>query len=206
MNIDVKQRVVGAIVLVSLAVIFLPLLLPGKGDFSVSVDESNIPPTPDYRFPPIDEAPEAPAASGQMMVPLGIPATQGVTEEAASAEPTTSGDMASQVDASVSAEAEPSEPPAAEKTLPVAKNLPTAEDVSGWVVQLGSFSSQNNALALRDKLRAKGYTTFVEPVESKSKTVYRVRIGPELSREAADKLRQKLKQEMKMQGLVQKYP
>ena len=203
MNIDVKQRVVGAIVLVSLAVIFLPLLLPGKGDFSVSMDESNIPPPPDYRFPPMTEAPEAPPAPGQMTVPLGLPASDAPSEESPAKETPAPAEAPAQAETPMPAESQAAAP---QKELPVAKNLPSAQDVSGWVVQLGSFSSQKNALALRDKLRAKGYATFVEPVQSNGSTVYRVRIGPELSQEAADKLRQKLLQEMKMQGLVQKYP
>lgn len=48
MDIILKQRLVGAIVLISLGVIFIPMLLSGKGELSSPILKSNIPPTPKY--------------------------------------------------------------------------------------------------------------------------------------------------------------
>jgi DedD protein len=82
-------------------------------------------------------------------------------------------------------------------TKPVAQS-----DQVAWVVQVGSFAQSDNALALRDKLRAKGFTAFVEKIGTDSGTVYRVRIGPELKRESAEEQLQRLQREMKMKGIV----
>jgi DedD protein len=86
---------------------------------------------------------------------------------------------------------------------PVKEKPPKA---SGWVVQVGSFSSSNNARALRDKLRKQGHASFVESVKGNSGTVYRVRVGPEVSRDSAERLRKQLKEVAGLKGLVQTYP
>ena len=78
--------------------------------------------------------------------------------------------------------------------------------MSGWVVQVGSFSDSKNARALRDKLRQQGYASFVEDIKSKSGRVYRVRVGPELTRQAAEQLQQRLTKKAGLTGLVQAYP
>ena len=49
---------------------------------------------------------------------------------------------------------------------------------AGWVVQLGSFSSQANAQGLADRTRAKGFASYLMPIERSGKRLYRVRVGP----------------------------
>jgi len=78
--------------------------------------------------------------------------------------------------------------------------------VGAWVVQLGSFSNEQNALKLRDRLRAKGYTAFVEPVQGSGGKSLRVRVGPELERAQAEAIRDKLQKELKIKGIVGRYP
>lgn len=79
-------------------------------------------------------------------------------------------------------------------------------NITAWIIQLGSFSSEQNALALRDQLRAKGYTAFVEKIKSGDSQLFRVRVGPELERARADALRDKLEKETKQKGIVERYP
>ena len=76
--------------------------------------------------------------------------------------------------------------------------------VSGWVVQVGSFSSQSNAMALRDKLRGNGFNTFVERVDGDN-TVYRVRVGPEIKKAQAQTVKERLKEKMALDGLVMRH-
>lgn len=73
-----------------------------------------------------------------------------------------------------------------------------------WLIQVGSFSTEARALELRDRLRKRfaDSAVFVEAVKGKSKTLYRVRIGPELKREAVDKMVARLKSELKLSPLV----
>jgi len=49
-DIILKQRLVGAIVLISLGVIFIPMLLTGKGDLGSGKMDSNIPAAPNYEL------------------------------------------------------------------------------------------------------------------------------------------------------------
>jgi DedD protein len=77
---------------------------------------------------------------------------------------------------------------------------------SAWVVQVGSFSSQENARVLRDQLRAKGYkAVFMDRDMIDGKPVLRVRIGPELERTRSEQVREKLAREMKLDGVVVSY-
>ena len=206
MNIQLKQRLVGAIVLVALAVIFVPMLLPGKGDLSGSIEGSNIPPEPDYRFPPVKPAPSAPAMAPAPVAPLGEKTQADSNDGDAGKDVAKKESLKSPANVVKTTKAakviKTSKAPAAKKA-PV-KTSPNK--VSGWIVQVGSFSDSKNAKALRDKLRKLGHASFVEKVKGESGMVYRVRVGPELTRKSAEKLSQRLAKEAQLTGLVQAYP
>jgi len=211
-NIQLKQRLTGAVVLVALAVIFIPMLLPGEGNPGGSIEGSNIPPEPDFRFPPVPVAPVAPLEEAVPAVPLGdddVAVAPAVPDKPASVEkmeskPRTKPPVKTIVKAPATLPAKP-----VASSVSVAKTIParSAEPgVRAWVVQVGSFSAPGNARALRDKLRKQGHASFVESVKGASGRVYRVRVGPELTRSAADKLRQRLAKKSGLEGLVQAYP
>ncbi|MFW2405356.1 MAG: SPOR domain-containing protein [Gammaproteobacteria bacterium] len=68
-------------------------------------------------------------------------------------------------------------------------SAPSALLAAGWVVQLGSFSSRTNAQGLADQTRAKGFKSYLMPIERSGKTLYRVRVGPpKKTRDEAAKL------------------
>jgi DedD protein len=79
-------------------------------------------------------------------------------------------------------------------------------NVTGWVVQVGSFSQKANAEKLRDKLRKMGMASFVVTGMSNNKKVHRVRVGPEINRNDAEKIQAQIKEKTKLSGLVMKYP
>ncbi len=72
-----------------------------------------------------------------------------------------------------------------------------------WVVQVGVFSDEANAEKLVFRLRDAGYRAMSQAERSAERTVYRVRVGPEVSREAADRLRDRLEAEQGIRGIVQ---
>jgi cell division septation protein DedD len=76
----------------------------------------------------------------------------------------------------------------------------------GYAVQVSAFPSEDKALTLRDKLRAAGFTAFSERIQAESGVMYRVRVGPEADRDAADRLRAELSTKMGMNGMVVGYP
>ena len=75
-----------------------------------------------------------------------------------------------------------------------------------WAIQLGSFGNSENAIGLRDRLREKGYTAFVQTAYNNDGVVNRVFVGPELYREEAEAIRTRLHSETTLEGLVVRYP
>jgi cell division septation protein DedD len=71
-----------------------------------------------------------------------------------------------------------------------------------WVVQVGSFAEQARADALITQLRGSGLPAFSEQVSSQAGTVYKVRLGPEISRDRAVELAARVKREHGLDGFV----
>ncbi|HLS84550.1 MAG TPA: SPOR domain-containing protein [Arenimonas sp.] len=62
----------------------------------------------------------------------------------------------------------------------------------GFAVQLGALSSEADAIALRDRARAAGFVAFHQRVNTERGPVWRVRVGPEADRAAAEKLKDRV--------------
>lgn len=81
----------------------------------------------------------------------------------------------------------------------------TATDAlpSAWVVQVASLSSRDNANALAQRLRQKNYRSSVQ----QQGALWRVLVGPELSREVAESVKARLATDpdFKLSGLLQAY-
>ena len=188
MEQKLKERITGTTVLVLLAVILIPLLLDDGRVVETRITATNIPEQPDEEFT-------------TRLVPIPEPDDVVPAEEQG-------GDGPAQV-AALDAHPEQAQPAA--EPEPVA-DAPAAEagtaGLTGWVVQVGSFS-RNNADSLNDRLRARGYPSYVvdEPVTARDGSqLYRVRIGPEVLRSEALKLKAEIKKEMDLDGFVLNYP
>ena len=70
---------------------------------------------------------------------------------------------------------------------------PTAHE--GFAVQLAAFADDKGANALAGRLKKAGYAAYTEPLKTSKGTLWRVRVGPYPSREAAVAARDKLKAE-----------
>jgi DedD protein len=194
METGLKQRIVGAAVLVILAVIFIPMLLDTSVEEKQFMGATNIPVQP-ANMP----TPETEDFSSRI-VPLEQPPKQEAESKPA--------------DTQVPATVEEGMPPSSDTTVPPGPREPVMENkdeaggvgVTAWVVQLGSFSSSENAEALNQKLRKAGFKAFVEPLKQDAGTIYRVRIGPELKRSDADKINDQLKKDLQIAGIVVHYP
>lgn len=89
------------------------------------------------------------------------------------------------------------------------KNAPAAKSsgkAGGWAVQLAAVSSQADANALRDKLRANGFDGYVDAVQSGGKTLWRVRAGPQTQRADAQRVREQVKAKLGVDGNVVSVP
>ena len=84
-------------------------------------------------------------------------------------------------------------PPSASVATSAPKAAPAAHE--GFAVQLAAFADDKGANALAGRLKRAGYTAYTEPLKTSKGTLWRVRVGPYGSREAAVAARDKLKAE-----------
>ncbi|MGB9100459.1 MAG: SPOR domain-containing protein, partial [Stenotrophomonas indicatrix] len=92
--------------------------------------------------------------------------------------------------------------PATPPTTPAA---PAASGV-GFAVQLGAFGQANDANALRDKVRAAGFSAFVEQVRTEKGSLHRVRVGPVANRADAEQLKAQVAAKVGVAGMVRPHP
>jgi DedD protein len=64
-----------------------------------------------------------------------------------------------------------------------------------WTIQAGSFTKKDNAVLQRDKLRKLGFPAALETLSTGNGTIYRLKIGPELSKQRALEIRNRLNQQ-----------
>ena len=80
----------------------------------------------------------------------------------------------------------------AESELSSPTLLDTESTTGMWVVQLGSFSSKENADRLAAELRSDGFAAFLSELQAESGILQRVRVGPQENRESANSIANQL--------------
>ena len=189
MNSALKQRLVGATVIVALGVIFVPMLLErGAEDSRLSV-RMEIPPQPRLSgSDTLDNPPEI-----KPVKPL-VPIDQAIAEaKPKQPEKTTTATTAKP-------ESAPEKPVSVQKPVKAVKK---PDIKSGdWLVQVGSFGREENARQLKKKLEDKGYDAYLESAKSSVGPIFRVRIGPQASRADAEKLVGKLSKQDGFRAIV----
>ena len=192
-----KQRMVGALVLVALAVIFLPMLLSREDEMRRVVVEA-------------PAMPQAPAATEIVVEPAEV-----VEPEQLPQEPVPVEEVEPQIvevpeqpkQAPVPA-VQPSAPEPAKTEQSVAtasakpegrldaNNLPIS-----WSVQLASLSSRGGAENLQKTLRSQGYNAYIRTFDGMN----RVFVGPLIERAEAERLRDQLNRQHKLSGFVVRF-
>jgi len=213
-----RRRLVGAIVLALAVAVFVPMLLesdpkPLGEDVSVKippVDEGKFvnrlnekskteaPPKTVAKAEPKAEAPKAapPPEPPKTDAPkTDAPKTDAPKDDVAKAEAAKDEPAKVETARAEAAKAEPSSVPAA-KAPPAATKEPAKDHASGdFAVQVFAFSDDKGANSLVNKLKGKGFPAYSEPVNTSRGTLWRVRVGPYVSRETAGAARDKLKVE-----------
>lgn len=198
MDLSLKQRLLGAAVLIALAVIFVPMFMSGSGPQKSASTETTtlaIPPAPDREFQTRDlsvtPAPATPAANDNRITPVDTatapkPVDSTPTTQAATAQPAVA-------PAATMATAKPE---AAPKPAPAeaAKPQPGIAANGRYFVHLGVYSSGKNAADLVASLKKDGFAAYSEATEFQGKSAERVRVGPFADRAAAEAARLRIKQ------------
>ncbi len=155
-----------------------------------------------------DKEPAAPAATPATS-PAPAAAAPAARSEALPAEPARPVAAARQDVRDASKPAAPKPEPAKPATptpapAPVAP-APAASSV-GFAVQLGAFGKPADANALRDKVRAAGFSAFVEQVRTDNGVLNRVRVGPVANRAEAEQLKAQVAAKVGIAGMVRPHP
>ncbi len=211
-----KERIVGATVLVVVAVLVVPVFLDGPpseapmvqeridlpgqqatdGVQTVVLDRDRSEPVPAPPAPAsgVDERPgEQPAASEP-----GTTSDDTTAVAAASAESPADAAPADQAPSPVPQPAQASAPSPPEETAregdtpPPAEPRPARSTTGMWAVQLGSFSNRANAERLAAELRQQGFGAFLSRLETSDAELHRVRVGPQKDRDSAEAMAARL--------------
>jgi len=202
-----RRRLVGAAALALLAAIVLPMVMeqeprPITQDIQMRIPSqdagaftSRVLPAKPGNANPATEA--APVTAPAITEPAG-----NAPKEAAAVLPSAKPEMKAESPVTLKAvpKVEPKNAPKTEQKIAQVKaekaNAPTTPAVNGgdqFSVQLGVFADQANVRKVRDRIKAEGYDSYTEPLQTAQGIKTRVRAGPFAGREAAEKARDKLK-------------
>ncbi|MBO1541416.1 SPOR domain-containing protein [Pseudomonas sp. OA65] len=211
-----KQRMVGALVLVALAVIFLPMLFSRQDEQrQVTVDAPAAPQAPSV--PPVQVEPVV------VPEPQALPQEPVPSDEELAEQPVAPSTPIAPAPAPVPTPAAPSKPAVAPVPVPAAPAVkpapsqpitaaPTKPDTTqsrvdanglsvSWSVQLASLTSRESAENLQKTLRSQGYNAYIRSADGKN----RVFVGPLIERAEADRLRDLLSRQQNLKGFVVRF-
>ena len=199
MDRALKERIIGAVVIVLFVVLVVPVFLDGRsGTDEVVTERVPLPGQSEQKSQTVvlDRDREEP-----------VPAVANNAPRAAAAEP----DVPAEKPAPVMTQPQPAEterptsaPPNSEpkpEEVPVKNDPPqtvargNAAPVSStgmWAVQIGAFSDREKAERLAADLRKQGFAAFQSPVATNDGGMVRVRIGPQKDRDSAEAMAERL--------------
>ncbi len=181
--VNIKQRMVGAIVLVCLAIIIIPIILRPNHISRQQFQVQPIPEMPEEISQTLIKYSKPP----QLEPRPPMPEPESVPVDAVNRNQVESLQL---------------------KTMPSAKVVarPLKPNYrQSYTIQVGSFSQQHNALRLEKKLKQKGYHAFVEKIHISSGYRYRVRVGPFVRYEQAEQLQKKIRKQFKLDTRITIY-
>jgi DedD protein len=196
-DVQAKDRLTGAVILVVLLVLVVPELLSGPEHkvAAVATPRSDDPPMRSYTVDLADEARNRHAPSSAAAPATPPPATAPVVVATAPPVATPPPVVAPQAVAPTPPAAVPPVQQTARAGAAVAHPVAPepAPAGAGWTVQLGTFASRANAERLVRDLKSQGFAAFLTESGSGGRELYRVRVGPAGARAAAEALGAKLR-------------
>lgn len=188
-----RRRLVGAIALVLLAVIVLPMVFDPEPRPNTPTVSIRIPSEEGTKFTPKAQPkptamPEAPKSAAQAEAPKAEEKAAAPTPALAPEPPKAVADAPVVKPVEKKVAAAPAKP--TEK-----KTTPVAPPASGeqFMVQVGAFASPDKVKEITDQLKDAKLAHYTETVATAKGSVTRVRLGPFASKEAAEKARERAK-------------
>lgn len=209
-----KQRLVGAFVILSLAIIFLPMIFDQPHRLPEVPPHIEVPATPETEA--VTVKPPVKPEFESMTLDETDQRVKKVSEIVPAAVEDSSSDSRAVEAGPVESKVNTPEPPTlpeqkatndtasevSTKTLnnPEVSNLPVFKSV--WMIQLGTFSSEPNAYALRDQMRKDGFDAHTKKVMVGASNVIRVFSGPFVNRSEAERIKKKIDQRYKVNSMI----
>jgi DedD protein len=206
-----RHRIVGAVVVVALAVILVPLILDESEPPAELKGISEIPSRADSDrqvvVTPVAELAREATDSKTPASPEPLPqvvAKAAVTEDIAGAGTPRLGEPkpAARAEPAAAQPAKPKPPPAVARATPARSEQPAR----GWVVQVGVYSNPENAARMREKLKALDLAVREDRVAIEGGKAVRLRVGPYEDRNSAVKTQARLQKDAGVRGVVLAYP
>ena len=217
-----KQRLIGALILVALGIIFWPIIFVDQSDHRVS--PTSIPPRPDVDTRPLappsaaelrgspgrSEAAPAPAPTRTDAVIVASPgavkgdapvsSTAGDAADAAPVEPASAADSPAPAagEGGVSV-------PRTRLQAPVSPELDADGVPVAWILQVATVSNGDKAESLRRQLLDIDEKAYVKRIRRGEKDLYRVYVGPKFERARLETLKPRIDSEFKVDSLVVRY-
>ncbi|MBV4503611.1 SPOR domain-containing protein [Pseudomonas sp. BW13M1] len=214
-----KQRMVGALVLVALAVIFLPMLFTREDEMrQVRVEAPEapaMPSLPQVQVEPVqvpepqplpEQNEQPPVVVNESTAPVTTP-SQPIAPVATSAPPVQPKPQTPVPTPPVAkVEARPAPAPSVAPAAPAAKPAaPSKIDANGlpvsWSIQLASLSNRAGAENLQKTLRSQGYNAYIRSADGMN----RVFVGPLIERAEAERLRDVISRQQNLKGIVVRF-
>ncbi len=199
MNDILKQRLVGALILLALGVVFWPIIFVEQ-DATPLGEAAQIPVRPSVDTTPLvppqkGELRSSPEIAANLAMELAAPppAAQALPQPSTEKQPsavTTSVDKA----------------PSKTRTQAPAKPALDADGVPiGWILQVASVSSADKAEVLRKRLLEMGYKAYVKKIKSGNSVLLRVYVGPKFERARLESIQASIDAEFKVKSMVRRY-
>jgi len=205
---DPRHRIVGAIVLVTLAVILLPLILDEHPNSTIASVKN------DSREPQVQttRTADSSASGAEKVVVKKLTLDKVATgSKAPDSKPDAkTGDSNKPVAQTQvvtkkveTASVKPASTRTESKTVQVAEShTAKISSEAHWAVQVGTFSNQTNVRRLKRQLEEHGFSVMFKDIKLKQGSAIRVRVGPYVSRASADKAQDRIKQDIGIKGVV----
>jgi len=194
MNDGLKQRIIGALVLVALGIIFIPVLFDRER--IAPVDRvTQIPPEPEKKMLSLPEPPVAPRTPDAELK-KEIDGRFDIEKE----------DAAKQREQAQETEATPTTTPKATPKVGSTENTEKkVEKLGAWVLQVASYESKQRASETLKELEKMDFRGFTRETETSVGKRTRLYVGPNVSKDELEKAKSVIDKKFRVDSLILKF-
>jgi DedD protein len=209
MNEILKQRLVGALILIALGVVFWPIIFVEPAGMPLG-ESAQVPVRPTIDTTPMDPPsreglrPSSPLHAGEEAEAEVAPATE--TDTAV-------------IETQVEKAPVPQKPSLRSKLVSAnTDKMPTTRSEApakpaidadgvpiGWILQVASVSSPSKAEELRSHLIGMGYKAYIKKIKKENSVLLRVYVGPKFERARLEAMQPRIDTQFKVKSMVRRY-